>query len=308
MVHALVHDHAPHELLAVLYTAMLPGMPASMAQIDALSGGGPGATTHNKWLLQGAQLGGDDGAAPAVTTAAFYSVGSPHAATRGLRLGTRVIYSVAQLVASAAPSVATFCTLSPIPDFIGWVQHAAATGGLDAYLSEEDCACIRSAAAALLLRGQNGVASAAPERPAALLVSLTSSPEWYDSPVARSQLRPVLCALVRRYLLDGMACGRVAAAAAGSSSAAARGSTSGVGILPRCKVSRFHLGNGARMFRICWGADPSPGGVKRSGSLMVNYLYSDSGAEGLAVTMRASAALYAAEPGNVLAMQDPSFA
>jgi malonyl-CoA decarboxylase len=38
-------------------------------------------------------------------------------------------------------------------------------------------------------------------------------------------------------------------------------------------VARFHLGNGARVERLNWGADPSPKGLKQSFGLMVNYLY-----------------------------------
>jgi malonyl-CoA decarboxylase len=38
-------------------------------------------------------------------------------------------------------------------------------------------------------------------------------------------------------------------------------------------VARFHLGNGARVERINWAADPSSKGNKQSYGLMVNYLY-----------------------------------
>jgi malonyl-CoA decarboxylase len=38
-------------------------------------------------------------------------------------------------------------------------------------------------------------------------------------------------------------------------------------------VARFHLGNGARIERLNWAADPSPKGLKQSYGLMVNYLY-----------------------------------
>src|SRR5690606_29356010 len=42
---------------------------------------------------------------------------------------------------------------------------------------------------------------------------------------------------------------------------------------PLDPVARFHLGNGARVERLHWGADPSPKGNKQSFGLMVNYLY-----------------------------------
>lgn len=42
---------------------------------------------------------------------------------------------------------------------------------------------------------------------------------------------------------------------------------------PLDAVARFHLGNGARVERINWAADPSNKGIKQSFGLMVNYLY-----------------------------------
>jgi malonyl-CoA decarboxylase len=38
-------------------------------------------------------------------------------------------------------------------------------------------------------------------------------------------------------------------------------------------VARFHLGNGARLERINWGADATPKGMAQSFGLMVNYVY-----------------------------------
>ena len=38
-------------------------------------------------------------------------------------------------------------------------------------------------------------------------------------------------------------------------------------------MARFHLGNGARVERLNWLADPSAKGLKQSYGLMVNYLY-----------------------------------
>ena len=42
---------------------------------------------------------------------------------------------------------------------------------------------------------------------------------------------------------------------------------------PTDPVARFHLGNGARVEHIHWGADLSPKGLRQSYGLMVNYLY-----------------------------------
>ena len=74
-----------------------------------------------------------------------------------------------------------------------------------------------------------------------------------DDPLAlgpRSPRRAQLLAWAARYLAREMDKGR-----------------------PCDPVARFHLGNGARVERLNWAADPSPKGLKQSFGLMVNYLY-----------------------------------
>ena len=73
-----------------------------------------------------------------------------------------------------------------------------------------------------------------------------------------------------------------------------------------CRVAAFHLGNGARLGRICGGADTTPGGLKRSAGFMVNYVYSESGGGGLKETMEDRAPRFASEPLKVLGEQAPS--
>lgn len=45
------------------------------------------------------------------------------------------------------------------------------------------------------------------------------------------------------------------------------------GPLAKDPVARFHLGNGARLHRLHWGADLTKKGREQSASMMVNYLY-----------------------------------
>jgi malonyl-CoA decarboxylase len=45
------------------------------------------------------------------------------------------------------------------------------------------------------------------------------------------------------------------------------------GTLAKDAVARFHLGNGARLHRLNWGADLSARGKEQSAGIMVNYLY-----------------------------------
>ena len=74
-----------------------------------------------------------------------------------------------------------------------------------------------------------------------------------DQPLAldrKSPVRKALLAQAARYLGSGLKDGR-----------------------PLDPVARFHLGNGARVERLNWAADPSAKGIKQSYGLMVNYLY-----------------------------------
>ena len=48
---------------------------------------------------------------------------------------------------------------------------------------------------------------------------------------------------------------------------------------PRDPVARFHLGNGARLERLNWPADPSEKGVAQGAGLMVNYRYDQTQVE-----------------------------
>ena len=45
------------------------------------------------------------------------------------------------------------------------------------------------------------------------------------------------------------------------------------GELAKDPVARFHLGNGASLHRLHWGADLTPNGREQSAGIMVNYLY-----------------------------------
>lgn len=76
------------------------------------------------------------------------------------------------------------------------------------------------------------------------------APGWHLDGDTAAALREPLMSLCAHYLLQEKAAQR-----------------------PRDAVARFHLGNGARLERLNWLADPSPAGLQRSAGMMVNYLY-----------------------------------
>lgn len=350
-VHALVHSGAPDTLLAILYSAILPRLPSSVREIDRHSGTGRPVTVREgstepectgQWVLSREVVAAMQ---PPHTAIAFYSVSTPHPATRGLQLGRRIIYSVAAATAAACPSIRTFATLSPIPGFTHWlrstpqvvgsllvhgqlevaseaaeaVEATLRTGGpSDAAAAmhrpahDRDDAAAVMQAAALLLGGEHrdvdsgDIASGhgAPghsihsshghsqvhshsrpplaTRAASALQAVLGHPGWYSDAAVRELLRRPLLRLCQHYLLLHDRTGGAV-----------------------CRVAAFHLSNGASMGRILWGADESPDGIARSAGLMVNYVYSRDGLDGLHATMTLGAPAYARSPGDVLAAQKP---
>jgi hypothetical protein len=300
VVHALSHCAQPSRLLAVLYSAFLPRIPASMADLDAWSGGAgsltdgqrapgaggaPAATVAAAAREEMHAVGGRDDVAGLgeANTVAFYSVSSSPD-MRGLRLGRRVIYDVASLVADACPAIRTFVTLSPVPGFTAWLRSSEGAQAVGAALTADDRGRIRRACAAA---GQQGAEAAeltgTAEGAAVALARVVADAQWHASTEASTTLQPVLMAACHRYL---------------TTPAGSRGE-------PLCSVAGFHLANGARMARLCWGADASPAGLARSAGIMVNYLYSEDGS--LSEAMRVRALAYDAAPGRVLASQAPEW-
>lgn len=262
VVYALSHVALPSELVAVLYVALAPRLVAGMQNIDATSGGDPGAA--GKWTLSQLQRDDQQNAQAAI----FYSVGSGNSLTRGLGMGRRIIYSLAGEIASSQPSVKTFATLSPIPEFLRWMKlltPAQLQSLLHQYAAEPTAS------------GTLDVAATA---------QLLQSPDFLtrNDGAVRISLEPQLAWLCRHYLTrvrhsDGS---------------------------PSCRVAAFHLSNGARMHRICANADTSEAGIKRSAGFMVNYLYSDGGIDGLRETMMERAPAYAANPAAVTDSMNPT--
>ena len=74
---------------------------------------------------------------------------------------------------------------------------------------------------------------------------------WWEDGDAVASLAPVVTGLAAHYLVNAR---------------------DGNGA-PCDPVARFHLGNGARLERINWLADLSPGGLRNGHGVMVNYLY-----------------------------------
>ena len=83
------------------------------------------------------------------------------------------------------------------------------------------------------------------------VLPLLDDPHWWQDPDAADRLAAALMPLASWHLLHAR----------------------NAGDMPIDPVARFHLGNGARLERLNWLADPSENGLKTSHGIMVNYLY-----------------------------------
>ncbi|PUE30295.1 malonyl-CoA decarboxylase [Limnohabitans sp. JirII-29] len=181
----------------------------------------------------------DEGAAPEdlqkSSVAIFYSISNTQGGLRGVSFGDSLIKRVVETLRAEFPKLKTFATLSPIPGLRSWL-----TKNLEDILTQLNDKELSALGREISFEPPTAThVLAAIEQPV-VLAALS----------AKSPLRLLLTRCAAHYL--------------------GRGKQGDQMLDP---VARFHLGNGARIERINWFADPSSKGIKQSHGLMVNYLY-----------------------------------
>ncbi len=171
-------------------------------------------------------------------TAIFYSISNTQTGLRGVSFGNFLLKRVVEDLKRDFPRLTTFATLSPIPTLRRWVDKnpdiwAQAFGG----------DMVERVARQV---GSKGIAVDSIDA----IRKLLADDAWIGNARLARALQPGLTRLAARYFLNAKS-----------------------GDRPYDPVSRFHLGNGARIERINYLADTSPNGLKQSFGLMVNYLY-----------------------------------
>ncbi len=181
----------------------------------------------------------DESAAPEdlqkASVAIFYSISNTQTGLRGVSFGDSLIKRVVETLREEFPKLKTFATLSPIPGLRAWLSKNLET--LLTRLSDKELFALG--------RELNY------EPPTAHhVLNAIEQPLVLGALSAKSPLRQFLMRCAAHYLGQ---------------------EKQGEQVLD--PVARFHLGNGARIERINWFADPSTKGLKQSHGLMVNYLY-----------------------------------
>jgi malonyl-CoA decarboxylase len=180
---------------------------------------------------------------PSVAT--FYSISNLQAGLHGVGLGEYLIQCALERLQDEFTSIQTFVTLSPLPLFREWLEQQ---------VSKRTTPLKTSLQAAALTSQQNQLLverfDCAPDNVLTALVSHLneSKPDDVD---ANDLFKQVLTRLATHYLV--------------------------VEKLPSQKpldpVARFHVGNGAQVFRVNWAADRSHKGWTNSYGIMANHQY-----------------------------------
>jgi malonyl-CoA decarboxylase len=226
------HPLLPEEPLCFVHVALRSYIPDSMDQVleeDSHILSADGYTKSNP------------------TVATFYSISSTQPGLSGVDLGQVLLKKATQLLQEELPSLQTFITLSPLPQFRSWLQDKLllnqAGGGtfVDSnFLSEDDVNLLQSVFPS----------SSVEDVTARFLRHLEDPWTLMSNDDIASSLEPLLIKLAVRYIvlekhrrkpLDG--------------------------------VARFHLANGAEVHRLNYLADTSRKGLHNSLGIMVNYQY-----------------------------------
>jgi malonyl-CoA decarboxylase len=154
---------------------------------------------------------------------------------KGVSFGDSLIKRVVETLRAEFPKLKTFATLSPIPGLRPWLAKNVET--LLTQLNDKELSAL-------------GREISFEPPTASHVLAAIEQPQLLEVLSAKSPLRQFLTRAGAHYLGQGK---------------------QGEQVLD--PVARFHLGNGARIERINWFADPSAKGIKQSHGLMVNYLY-----------------------------------
>lgn len=196
-------------------------------------------------LQQGTEriLNGTDDESRA-TCATFYSITNAEPGLAGVDLGNHLIKSVVHQLRVELPNLDKFCTLSPIPNFYRWlegkvVRHNEGTFTDDNLFSHQELDKLRALSRSDI------------KPPLLTLLDTLKDPQrWSTDVQLQHQLKPLLLKLAAYHLTKETHHGR-----------------------PLCPVAKFHIRNGAEMYRLNYLADTSSKGMRNSCGIMMNYRY-----------------------------------
>jgi len=231
---AFFHPALPSKPLVFVHVALLKEMPQCMNDI----------------------VSDDDDSERNATCATFYSITNTEPGLAGVDLGNHLIKSVVQVLQNEFHALDTFSTLSPLPKFKSWLedkltryheqihnrQHSTENEKPNLFIDKD-----------LLTEKEMQKLEElfSTKTPLLDLIQTLKSPTWYkDNRHLVKELKPILMNLAAYYLTQETYRGR-----------------------PLCPVAKFHIRNGAEMYRLNYMADTSSKGLRNSCGIMINYHY-----------------------------------
>lgn len=176
-------------------------------------------------------------------TAIFYSISNTQNGLRGISFGNFLIKRVVKELQNDFPKLKNFVTLSPIPRFIPWLKEMIKKNKLEdlvrnSIIADKKKADITEEKTKKIVEDLK------------MIVADTASGfKNYEDIYINEVLKPIIERLCAVYLLNEKE------------------------EWSNDSVLKFHLNNGAYIYRLNWQGDTSENGLKQSLGLMVNYWY-----------------------------------
>lgn len=176
---------------------------------------------------------------PGVAT--FYSITNTQPGLSGVDLGNFLIKRVVEELQMEFPDIKTFCTLSPIPRLHKWIESK---------LSQDKKFFDSTLLNDYEMQTLSNVLGCPVESASSALVEFLKDSMWYEQTEKAEAVKPVLMKLAAHYLAKEKHRGR-----------------------PIDGVAKFHVRNGAEMYRLNYLADKSRKGIHNNAGMMINYRY-----------------------------------
>jgi len=231
---AFFHPALPSKPLVFVHVALLKEMPSSMNDI---------------------QYSDNDDSERNATCATFYSITNTEPGLAGVDLGNHLIKSVVLVLQNEFHALDTFSTLSPLPKFKSWLedkltryheqihnrQHSTESERPSVFIDED----------LFTEKEMQKLEEIFPTKTPLLdMIQTLKSPTWHKHNPHLVELKPILMKLAAYYMTKETYRGR-----------------------PLCPVAKFHIRNGAEMYRLNYMADTSSKGLRNSCGIMINYHY-----------------------------------
>ncbi|KAG6598095.1 Malonyl-CoA decarboxylase [Phytophthora cinnamomi] len=220
---AFFHPSIPDEPLVFVHVALMQEIASSMQSIR----------DETEQLSEAAQA----------KAAIFYSISSTQKGLSGVDLGNFLIKEVAKALKTEHPHLKTFATLSPLPQFMPWLETQR-------FKKDESLVSPLELDALIDVLEERDITAQPDSTAVAIVLDALSVDDWSADPDLVAVLKPIMLKLGARYIYHEKKRGKA--------------------LDP---VTNFHVRNGAIFERINWLADLSKKGLAQSAGMMINYKY-----------------------------------